>query len=196
MGTQLSLGYSGTPDNILMMDWKDRTAKPKSAPEQYSEQTEPSLIIEAEMLEPENEPDYVSEDPITRSSEVKVVNSNGVGGDMGEITRCQKVENRCNTHDTDLVCCKTRKRLGVRGKSGVYRHVYKIVKTWNCPVWNNTNFGTRSLEGNLKTRKLPVAATSDPNKPQFRGGKRLRDDGRTVSRSCDQSGDTSGSHVT
>ena len=79
VGTQLSLGYSGTPDNVLMMDWKDRTAKPKSEPEQYSEQTEPSPIIEAELLEPEKEskPDYVSEDPITRSSVVNVVNSKG-----------------------------------------------------------------------------------------------------------------------
>ena len=76
---------------------------------------------------------------VSASIAVGTSGADGVQNCVIQDVRCKKVDERCITHNVNLVCVRTRKRLCVRSKSGVYRHVYKLVSTWNCPVWYKAN---------------------------------------------------------
>ena len=76
------------------------------------------------------------------------------------LAKCEKVGTQCVTHNTSLVCDRVRKRVGVKDSTGIFRHRYKLVKAWVCPVMVKTTFGHRksSLGEDKKSGSLQVAA--------------------------------------
>ena len=90
---------------------------------------------------------------------------------------CRKVGTQCVTHNTTLVCDKVRKRIGVKDSTGIFRHRYKLVKSWVCPVMVKTTSGYRksSVGDDNKSGRLQVAASLGEVGSIERGSKRLRD---------------------
>ena len=88
----------------------------------------------------------------------------------------EKVNTQCVTHNTTLVCDKVKRRVGVKDSTGIFRHRYKLVKTWVCPVMVKKTFGHNVSsfgEGN-KSGRLQVAAEGELFENSVRGYKSLR----------------------
>ena len=96
---------------------------------------------------------------------------------LSSMETCTKVGTQCVTHNTILVCDKVRKRIGVKDSTGIFRHRYKLVKSWVCPVMVKTTSGNKksSLGEDNKSGRLQVAASLGEVGSLERGSKRLRD---------------------
>ena len=63
---------------------------------------------------------------------------------------CRKVEGRCRTHGVDLVSRRSKTRVWRKSADGLYRNVYRVMKSEVCPEFSGISGDkiTKPLGGN------------------------------------------------